>query len=127
MVKKVPWLVPTPLCREGEKGTGPSQEWEFAADFLKQLLSTKSVFISSQKHLDTNFVSRFYPGYLWVCIQKVLYLESIEGVQNTGRASKLFLSDSPPAPAKVLSQRRSTKVFKQAHPSLGSVGSVVYG
>lgn len=68
VVKKVPWLVPTPLCREGEKGTGPSQEWEFAADFLKQLLSTKSVFISSQKHLDTNFVSRFYPGYLWVCI-----------------------------------------------------------
>lgn len=56
------------IVQRRRKGTGPSQEWEFAADFLKQLLSTKSVFISSQKHLDTNFVSRFYPGYLWVCI-----------------------------------------------------------
>lgn len=53
--------------------------------------------------------------------------ESAEGAQNSGRASKLFLSDSPPAPAKVFPKRRNTKVLKHAHPCLGSVGSVVNG
>lgn len=46
-------------------------------------------------------------------------MESTEGAQNSGRASKLFLSDSPPAPAKVFSKRSNTKVFRHAHPSLG--------